>query len=709
MLLGLLSKLQKRILPEAANGILYSVCGILFLLNILTFAMGLFFKINLLPIVLITAIGGFITFVFICPKLTEKKQKAGFFFCYVYPVTIMTSMLTTPLIRISESMKDDGKPGSAVASIVPVVTFIVVIAFIMLYIGNRDNKKIAEFKEKIKEGFKSAGADEKKDGDVVLCVEKESGKPEIWPYKDRFLHMLILGPTGSGKTSQTILPLVNQDMQNSGIGITILEPKGDLAQKAAMMAEHYGRRYVYFDPSFNSCPFFNPLYGDESEVVENIATTFRILNPDSPQFFLDLNEQLVRNALKVLKRLDADETRKTGKDCDGYYSRLINLSTLLQNTAGKGKELVNKFAGIAAPTEEEHKENQDIASWFVLDYFQERSKVYENTSGLRSQVSKLISNKYLRHVLNPDPTKGEKNQIDFSKHLEEGGVICISTAQGALRDMGKYLGYFIILQLQSAVFRRPGNEDTRRPHSLYIDEFQTYSNPGFSDMLTQGRSYRVASHLATQARAQMAMGGGKDGKNFVELLSTNARNIVLYPGCSKDDAEYYSKQFGEYMKAEVQVGRSYKEFNPLTGGFDKLGHPTKTVRETEKLTAVFTPTDLIYRPFGEIVYCIIKNNSIQTPKVGKIEYIPIELNKKLDQMIANFIEEDKKFGEEKNHKNEVDQAALEDGGEDLAGGINTPIDPEIGKVSPESISTRHDPSDIEAFSGGLDEDDVEEE
>ena len=249
MLLGLLSKLQKRIMPETANGILYSVCGIMFLLNILSFAMGLIFKTNLLLMVLITAICGFITFVFVCPKLTEKKQKAGFFFCYIYPITIITSMLTTPLIRISESMKNNGKPGGAIASIVPVITFIVVIAFVMLYIGNRDSKKIAELKEKIKEGFKSSDADEKNEGDVILCVEKESGKPEIWPYKDRFLHMLILGPTGSGKTSQTILPLVNQDMQNSGIGITILEPKGDLAQKAAMMAEHYGRRYVYFDPS----------------------------------------------------------------------------------------------------------------------------------------------------------------------------------------------------------------------------------------------------------------------------------------------------------------------------------------------------------------------------------------------------------------------------------------------------------------------------
>ena len=236
--------------------------------------------------------------------------------------------------------------------------------------------------------------------------------------------------------------------------------------------------------------------------------------------------------------------------------------------------------------------------------------------------------------------------IDFDKHLADGGIICISTAQGTLRDLGKYLGYFIILQLQSSVFRRPGNENTRRAHMLYIDEFQTYSNPGFSDMLTQGRSYRVASHLATQARAQMAMGGGKDGKNFVELVSTNARNIVLYPGCSKDDAEYYSKQFGEYEKTEVQIGKSYKTFNLLTGGLDKLGHPTETIREAKKMTAIFSPSDLIYRPFGEIVYCIIKKNSIQTPKVGQIEYIPRELNEELDKMVDKYIEEHLKSDDE---------------------------------------------------------------
>ena len=134
----------------------------------------------------------------------------------------------------------------------------------------------------------------------------------------------------------------------------------------------------------------------------------------------------------------------------------------------------------------------------------------------------------------------------------------------------------------------------------------------------------------------MAMGGGKDGKNFVELVSSNARNIVLFPGINKDDAEYYSKQFGEYEKTEIMTGISQKKFNLLTGGLDKLGHPTEQVRETKKMTANFSASDLIFAEFGEIVYCIIKKNSIQPAKKGIITYIPNDLNKELDQEVLSY-------------------------------------------------------------------------
>lgn len=636
-----LALISDNITEDMANHKFYGICGSIYLINILAFLLGFAFKLNTLPILFCATLAGIITLLFFYSKLNERKQNIAFFFLLSYPIILVSGFLGIPILRAAKMFSQThGGAGGNLSVLAIITTLLTLACFVAFYFSSKGSEKIAAIKENMKNGFSMTENKIEKSGDVVLCIDKETGKPEIWPYKDRFLHMLILGPTGSGKTSQTILPLINQDIQNMEAGITVLEPKGDLAQKAAMMAKYYGRPYVYFDPSFKDCPHFNPLFGKEADVVENMATTFRMLNPDSPQFFLDLNEQLMRNAVKVLKRLDKNE------GVDGRHATLINLSRLLQNSGGIGRKMVVEFSQITSKTQEEAKENADIASWFLNDYLSERSKVYENTSGVRSQVSKLVSNEYLRAVLNPDFDKGERNQIDFDKHLAEGGVICISTAQGVLRDLGRFLGYFIILQLQSAVFRRPGNENTRRPHFLYIDEFQTYSNPGFSDMLTQGRSYRVASHLATQARAQMAMGGGRDGKNFVELVSTNARNIVLYPGCSKDDAEYYSKQFGEYEKTEIQIGKSYKTFNLLTGGLDRLGHPTETVREAKKMTAIFSPSDLIYRPFGEIVYCIIKKNSIQIPKVGTISYIPKDLNDTLDAMIDEYVAKYSMSGED---------------------------------------------------------------
>lgn len=503
-------------------------------------------------------------------------------------------------------------------------------------------------------------------GDIVLCLDKaateEKHRPvqEIMPYKDRFLHTLVLGPTGTGKTSQILLPMINQDLQNSRFGITVIEPKGDLAEQVAMMADYYGRPRVYFDPYVEGCPFYNPLVGPEDEVIASMTTTFRMLNASSSTYFLDQDESLAEKAIKVLKRLDAAE------GVQGKYATFVNMSRLLQNSGSAGRDIINKFRSIAAPTEEEGKENFDIASWFLNDYFAERSKVYQDTSELRTQLSKINSNAKLRRVLNPDIAKGEQNEIDFEKHLEGGGILCVSTAQGALGGkLGSFLGYFLILQFQAAVFRRPGDENSRTPHALYIDEFQTYATPGFSDMLTQGRSYRVACVLATQARAQMAMGGGADGRHFVDLVDANARNLVIFPGVNYDDAKYYSNQFGEIKKLERMKSISRKRFNLITGGMDRLGHPSESIREQMKSSALFSPTDITNHPFGEITYRLIQDNNIQRAKVGVVQFIPKELNEEIKRRLAQFKEDHQSTDESPKAATDIVWDDGQDGVEDL--------------------------------------------
>ena len=169
---------------------------------------------------------------------------------------------------------------------------------------------------------------------------------------------------------------------------------------------------------------------------------------------------------------------------------------------------------------------------------------------------------------------------------------------------------------------------------LYIDEFQVYANPGFEDMLTQGRSYRVASHLATQTRALIGR-GGKDGRDFLEVVSTNARNLVIYPGGSADDAKYYEALFGEEEEVRFQKGISQTKFS-IWSLFSKFTPATESIRESKEMVARYSATDIMYQPFGRVFYRIIKNNSIQPPGISQIEYIPKELNDTLDRMVEEY-------------------------------------------------------------------------
>lgn len=595
----------------------------LFMLQLANFVSAYLFMDAILPISLSLFFIIFAVFAIGKDYAEEKAKKFGFFIFKLAVIVFAYTMVNQLFLFLGSGLESPDKASSLfkMSIFVNIGMSIGLFAFVRKDETKEMLNNIYENSLLEKFGFRSTNV-EMKQGDVKIAINKETGKVEILPFKDRFLHMLVLGPTGSGKTSQTIIPMIHQDIQNPNCGITVIEPKADLAEKIYAMAKNYDRPVIYFNPILPDCPYFNPLFGKEEDVIENIATTFKMLSPDSPQFFMDMNENLVRNALKVLKRtLFNDAT-------------FIDLYTLIANPGGAGRKMVMNFSRMNAESAEIAKENSDIAQYFLNDYFNEKSKTYEHCSAVRTQVGKIISNKFLRKVLNPP---AGRNDIDFDKHLAEGGVIAIATAQGTLRDLGRFLGYFIILQFQASVFRRPGTEDTRLAHFLYIDEFQVYANPGFADMLTQGRSYRVASHLATQNRALIGMGRGQEGKDFIELVSTNARNIIIYPGGNALDAKYYSDQFGEYLKRTTQKGVSTQKFSPLKG-FQKMSYDNISIRETEAMEARFSPSDLMYRPFGEITYLLIKNNSIQTPEVGKIEYIPKELNKKLDKMIAEYNE-----------------------------------------------------------------------
>lgn len=633
---------QYKTLAESMAGLIFGLLFMQIAFVIMTFIMKRVF----LPAHLFSAVMMFMTFLLLKDGAKEQHVKLGEKILYISGflmiIGVLNGLLLSGISKVAETNPELTKQMIILLIILDVGTFIGYLA-IMASEGVREYFGEAR-EQSIWTLIVGEEPEEAQPGDAVLGNRidinytdkgdkkyEETKNPVVLPLKDRYLHMLILGPTGSGKTSQIIIPMINRDMQNHELGVIAMEPKGDLAEKVYAMAVNYNREVQYFNPILPDCPYFNPLYGLEEDVVENMATTFKMLDNDSSQFFQNMNETLIRNSIKVLKRLYGDD------------ANMLDLYTLVHNNESKGKQIIQEFSQLQSRTQDLQKENDDIVAWFLGDYFtgstgdsRNATKTYEHCSGVRSQIAKLVSNKFLRKVLNPP--RGHGSDVDFDDALANGKVIAISTAQGKLRDLGRFLGYFLILQLQASVFRRPegpkGPED-RRGCMLYIDEFQVYSNPGFADMLTQGRSYRVASHLATQARDQIGMGSGKDGEAFIQLVSSNARNVIVFPGGNYNDAKYYSDQFGEVMMSIKQKGVSQQKLG--WGNATEFRAKNESVRTSDEFGARFSPSDIIYREFGEITYLLIKNNTIQPPGVAKIQFIPMELNETLDRIIVDHV------------------------------------------------------------------------
>lgn len=420
---------------------------------------------------------------------------------------------------------------------------------------------------------------EKKPGDIEICLDSKN-KPVIIPRQDRFLHTLIIGGSGCGKYAQGFIPMIYQDMKNPEYGVTIIEPNGYLSEKAYAIAKLLNRNVVYFNPLLPMCPHFNPLHGEEMNVVEKIVWAFYEFNKGSALDCFKIYEDLLRKSVTVLKRLFGNDVT------------LNDLSRLVNDTDGFGIKVIDDFSNLSAVnklTDEEAQKNNEIVNWFRDVYFAESSTVYADCITLRSQIDRLVSNKYLKNILNP--SKGDRI-LNFNDNLKNGDVVIINTSLGIMRDIGKLLGHMLMIDFEDCVFRRPGNENTRKPNFLYLDHFQVFCNSGYADMLIMGRAYRVASHIGITSIDQIP-------DKLRELVLTNVRNVMIYPGLSQSDTEYYAKQFNSIAKDDV-----------------------------------FTAPNIRFRDFGEITYSTVKQNSLQNPGFGKVQYIPKDVNDLLDMIIS---------------------------------------------------------------------------
>lgn len=401
----------------------------------------------------------------------------------------------------------------------------------------------------------------------------------------RYMGTLIVGPTGSGKTYGVLAPMVKQDIENKVGGVTIFDKTGDLSKTAYVYARSNRRKVTYLNPLVTNVKY-NPMKGNEDIVIDNFIIAFKSIKQELPKFLQDMNELLIRNAIKIVKRLKGDN------------ATLIDLSNLIYNSQGQGKIMINQFTRLKTDTVEMAKENEtikengELASWFLFDYYCEKSRTYENTNAFRMFLGNFLSDKNIKNIFNIDNEGNKDNEIDFQRCIKNKEVVIIDLSFLNSKDFNIFLETLLFTNYKSIVCQNKGNN---YPNFIYFDN-HSYCYPLISELIMYGRLYKIGLTISVQSISQL--------EDSYSLIFSYMRNLILMPGMNMQDVLFFNNNFiSEYS-------------------FDKM----------------------FYRNFGEIVYSLIDNDAkgCHNIGIGRVYFLSKKEEDFIQKRMSQYIKQLKK-------------------------------------------------------------------
>lgn len=333
--------------------------------------------------------------------------------------------------------------------------------------------------------------------------------------KDRRRHLYIIGQTGTGK-STFLHEMIRQDIEK-GKGVAVLDPHGDLIEGLlTIVPKERIDDVILFDPSDLERPLgLNMLEYDRkkhpehktfivNEMIDIFDKLYNLKQTGGPMF-----EQYMRNALQLLMgdpeiTYTLMEVPKVFADSE-FRSHLLSR---IENIVVKDfwKKEAEKAGGEAA--------------------------LANLTPYITSKFNVFIANDYMRPIIGQS-----ESSLKFREIMDQQKILFINLTKGKLGDLNSsLLGLIIVGKILMAAFSRIDiSEEERKDFYLYIDEFQNFTTPSISTILSEARKYRLCLIMAHQFIAQLK----EDIRNAV---FGNVGSIVSFR-VGVQDAEFLVKQF----------------------------------------------------------------------------------------------------------------------------------------------------------------------
>lgn len=294
--------------------------------------------------------------------------------------------------------------------------------------------------------------------------------------EDRFLHVYVIGKTGTGK-STLLETMALQDLER-GNGFALIDPHGDLvARVAARTPTSHRERVIYLDATDPIQPYgYNPLrHVSEDRIALAASGMMDVFKKMWPDAWGVRMEHILRNVLMaLLEQPDATLHDVLRIFTDGQFRKRI--ATSLRN---------------------------ETVRTFLLKEFERFSFGYraDGTAPIQNKVGAFLADPLLNRILTAPKTDLHLRQI-----MDQGNVLLVNLAKGHIgEDSSSLLGGLLVTIIGLAAFSRADTaQEKRRDFFVYIDEFQSFTTVALANMFSELRKYRVGFTVAHQYLNQLA-------------------------------------------------------------------------------------------------------------------------------------------------------------------------------------------------------------
>ncbi len=440
--------------------------------------------------------------------------------------------------------------------------------------------------------------------EIEFCKDKTTGKPVKILESRRLQPTLVIGPSGTGKTSMIMEPMIARDIEKKFFFREVSKEMGYTALKTniAYLNKPYNNEYLNKNFSLN---MLTPVEGKENiykaymkkmiyEIEPNGSIVYKnfgitVVSPDSkhtdtikevakaydmPFIEIDptnpesigLNPFIIGSPALcglivslVIRGLynPPSHTAELAYSEDISLQAIQNVVLLLKLMYGKMhdglmptlEDLLKCFNNFDLVQEmcEELEKDPELAKEYELQLTYFKQYFYKGSEG-RKDMQRYVHfasstlDVLLRSAEARNIICNRYNNMDFGAVLDEGKIVLISTRPYEIGGTADQgFGRFFLMLMMCSVENNRELVKNRIPHFLYVDEFDHYDPSNFEDMFTLYRKFKIGTIFS----AQTVSGLGS------EKILANSPTKITFGNNTPDEMDWWMREFGKRREWDV--------------------------------------------------------------------------------------------------------------------------------------------------------------